>query len=86
MFDEQMFRIQIKKYPLLRRMLPGGIVTKKLLRSLLELEKWEADTLHGNLYLCGGIELNNSVMFHASDSALCCLQEIEQEENINEQD
>lgn len=69
-FDERAFNKLLRKYPLLDRLLLSGILTKKILRSVLRVDKREVDTLHGNLRICGAIYITSSVMFRATDTCI----------------
>lgn len=75
MFNQDDFELLLGKYPLLERILLGGILTKKLLRTLLGIDKWEADTLHGNLRMCGAIYITSAVLFRATDECIAYLEQ-----------
>ena len=76
MFNAADFEKHLLRYPMLERLLRGGVLTKKIMRSVLEFDKMEADTLHGNLVYCGAIKITSPVMFRATEPCLFYLEEM----------
>ena len=79
MADELFSREKVEKvfdkYPQLEIVLSGGMVSKKLCRELLDIDKWLMDEIYKELLLAGAIKGVSSSSFRAKDDTLALIRE-----------
>lgn len=75
LFDRNKTEIILDKYPKLEIVLSGGMVSKKLCRELLDIDKWLMDDVYKELLLAGAVKGTSSSMFKAKDDTLQLIRE-----------
>lgn len=75
LFDRKKVEKILDRYPQLEIVLSSGMVSKKLCRELLEIDKWLMDDLYKDLLLAGAIKGTSSSSFKAKDDTLALIRE-----------
>lgn len=75
LFDKAKVEKVLDKYPQLEIVLSGGMVSKKLCRELLDIDKWLMDDIYKELLLAGAIKGISSSSFRAKDDTLILIRE-----------
>lgn len=75
LFDRKKVEKILDRYPQLEIVLSGGMVSKKLCRELLDIDKWLMDDLYKDLLLAGAIKGTSSSSFKAKDDTLALIRE-----------
>lgn len=75
LFDRKKVEKILDKYPQLEIVLSGGMVSKKLCRELLDIDKWLMDDLYKDLLLAGAIKGTSSSSFKAKEDTLALIRE-----------
>lgn len=75
LFDRKKVEEILDKYPQLEIVLLGGMVSRKLCRELLDIDKWLMDDLYKELILAGAIKGASSSSFKAKDDTLELIRE-----------
>lgn len=75
LFDRKKVEKILDRYPQLEVVLSSGMVSKKLCRELLEIDKWLMDDLYKDLLLAGAIKGTSSSSFKAKDDTLTLIRE-----------
>lgn len=75
LFDKKKVEKILNRYPQLEIVLSGGMVSKKLCRELLDIDKWLMDDLYKDLLLAGAIKGTSSSSFKAKDDTLALIRE-----------
>lgn len=75
LFDRKKVEKILDKYPQLEIVLSSGMVSKKLCRELLDIDKWLMDDLYKDLLLAGAIKGTSSSSFKAKDDTLALIRE-----------
>lgn len=66
MFDDVLLEKLLQKYSRLDTLLLGGVITLKLCRTILALEKWEMEDLYGELLMAQAIKGTSNNSFKAT--------------------
>lgn len=74
LFDRQKVEKILDRYPQLEIVLSGGMVSKKLCRELLDIDKWLMDELYKDLLLAGAITGTSSSTFKAKKDTLALIK------------
>lgn len=75
LFDRKKVEKILNRYPQLEVVLSGGMVSKKLCRELLDIDKWLMDDLYKELLLAGAIKGTSSSSFKAKEDTLALIRE-----------
>ena len=75
LFDRKKVEKILDRYPQLEIVLSSGMVSKKLCRELLDIDKWLMDELYKDLLLAGAIKGTSSSSFKAKDDTLALICE-----------
>ena len=75
LFDRKRVEKILDRYPQLEIVLSSGMVSKKLCRELLDIDKWLMDDLYKDLLLAGAIKGTSSSSFKAKDDTLALIRE-----------
>lgn len=75
LFDRKKVEKILDRYPQLEVVLSSGMVSKKLCRELLDIDKWLMDDLYKDLLLAGAIKGTSSSSFKAKDDTLTLIRE-----------
>lgn len=75
LFDREKVEAIFNKYPQLEIVLSGGMVSRKLCRELLDIDKWLMDEIYKELILAGAIKGTSSSSFRAKDDTLTLIKE-----------
>lgn len=75
LFDRKKVEKILDKYPRLEIVLSGGMVSKKLCRELLDIDKWLMDDVYKELLLAGAVKGISSSAFRAKDDTLMLIRE-----------
>lgn len=75
LFDRKKVEKILDRYPQLEIVLSSGMVSKKLCRELLDIDKWLMDELYKDLLLAGAIKGTSSSSFKAKDDTLALIRE-----------
>lgn len=75
LFDREKVEKILDRYPRLEIVLSGGMVSKKLCRELLDIDKWLMDDVYKDLLLAGAIKGISSSAFRAKDDTLMLIRE-----------
>ena len=70
LFDRAKVEKILDRYPQLEIVLSSGMVSKKLCRELLDIDKWLMDDLYKDLLLAGAIKGTSSSSFKAKSDSL----------------
>lgn len=73
-FDKEKVERILDKYPQLEIILSSGMISKKLCRELLDIDKWLMDDLYKELMLAGAIKGTSSSMFRAKEDTLALIR------------
>ena len=74
-FDKTKVETVLNKYPQLEIILSSGMVSTKLCRELLDIDKWLMDDLYKDLVLAGAINGTSSSSFRAKQDTLNLIRE-----------
>lgn len=75
LFDRVKVERILDRYPQLETVLSGGMVSKKLCRELLDIDKWLMDDLYKDLLLAGAIKGTSSSCFKAKEDTLILIRD-----------
>ena len=75
LFNKEKTEAVLNKYPKLEIVLLGGMVSKKLCRELLDVDKWLMDDIYKELLLAGAVKGTSSSMFKAKEDTLQLIRE-----------
>lgn len=75
LFDRNKVERVLNRYPQLEIILSSGMVSKKLCRELLDIDKWLMDDLYKDLLLAGAIKGTSSSTFRAKEDTLALIRE-----------
>lgn len=75
LFDREKVSKILDTYPKLEIVLSGGMVSKKLCRELLDVDKWLMDDIYKELLLAGAVKGLSSSSFRAKDDTLELIHE-----------
>ncbi len=75
LFDREKVSKILDTYPKLEIVLSGGMVSKKLCRELLDVDKWLMDDIYKELLLAGAVKGLSSSSFRAKDDTLELIRE-----------
>lgn len=75
LFDRAKVERILNNYPQLEVIMSSGMVSKKLCRELLDIDKWLMDDLYKDLLLAGAIKGTSSSMFRAKEDTLELIRE-----------
>lgn len=75
LFDRTKVERILNNYPQLEVIMSSGMVSKKLCRELLDIDKWLMDDLYKELLLAGAIKGTSSSMFRAKEDTLELIRE-----------
>ena len=75
LFNKEAVERILNKYPQLEVILSSGMVSKKLCRELLDIDKWLMDDLYKDLLLAGAIKGTSSSSFRAKEDTLALIRE-----------
>ena len=75
LFDRKKVEKILDRYPQLEIVLSSGMVSKKLCRELLDIDKWLMDELYKDLLLAGAIKGTSSSSFKAKDDTIALIRE-----------
>ncbi len=75
LFNREKVEAIFNKYPQLEVVLSGGMVSRKLCRELLDIDKWLMDEIYKELILAGAIKGTSSSSFRAKDDTLTLIKE-----------
>ena len=75
LFDREKVSKILDTYPKLEIILSGGMVSKKLCRELLDVDKWLMDDIYKELLLAGAVKGLSSSSFRAKDDTLELIRE-----------
>lgn len=75
LFDCEKVSKILDTYPKLEIVLSGGMVSKKLCRELLDVDKWLMDDIYKELLLAGAVKGLSSSSFRAKDDTLELIRE-----------
>jgi hypothetical protein len=81
LFDRKKVEKILDRYPQLEIVLSSGMVSKKLCRELLDIDKWLMDDLYKDLLLAGAIKGTSSSSFKAKEDTLALIRERRQATN-----
>lgn len=70
LFDRDKVSKILDTYPQLEIVLSGGMVSKKLCRELLDVDRWLMDDIYKELLLAGAVKGVSSSTFRAKDDTL----------------
>lgn len=73
-FDKEKVTRILDTYPQLEIILSSGMISKKLCRELLDIDKWLMDDLYKDLMLAGAIKGTSSSMFRAKEDTLTLIR------------
>lgn len=75
LFDREKVSKILDTYPKLEIVLSGGMVSKKLCRELLDVDKWLMDDIYKELLLAGAVKGLSSSSFRAKEDTLELIRE-----------
>lgn len=75
LFDRAKVEKILDKYPNLEIVLSGGMVSKKLCRELLDIDKWLMDDIYKELLLAGAVKGISSSAFRAKEDTITLIRE-----------
>lgn len=75
LFDREKVEAIFNKYPQLEIVLSGGMVSRKLCRELLDIDKWLMDEIYKELILAGAVKGTSSSSFRAKEDTLTLIKE-----------
>ena len=75
LFDKTKVERILDRYPKLEIVLSSGMVSKKLCREVLDIDKWLMDDLYKDLLLAGAIKGTSSSSFRAKEDTLTLIKE-----------
>ena len=75
LFDRAKVERILNNYPQLEIILLSGMVSKKLCRELLDIDKWLMDDLYKDLIVAGAVKGVSSSMFRAKDDTITLIRE-----------
>lgn len=80
MLDTEKLDKQVEKYPKLSLILRSGVVSMKMARRLLDLDKWLMEDLYAELLMARAVKGVSSGTFRATPATIAYLEEKEAEE------
>lgn len=75
LFDAKKVNSILDKYPQLEIVMLSGMVSKKLCRELLDIDKWLMDDIYKELLLAGAVKGTSSSMFRAKEDTTQLIKE-----------
>ena len=82
LFDRVKVEKILNKYPQLEIILSSGMVSKKLCREVLDIDKWLMDEIYKELLLAGAVKGTSSSSFRAKEDTLTLIKERRISRNI----
>jgi len=79
MLDTKVVDKYVEKYPELYQLFQGGVVTPKLTRAVIDVDRWLMEKIYADLLLAGAIKGYSSGSFRATDD---CLEYLERRNRI----
>ena len=74
-FDKEKVNRILDNYPQLEVVLSGGMVSKKLCRELLDIDRWQMDDIYKELIMAGAVKRVSSSTFRAKEDTLLLIRE-----------
>lgn len=74
-FDKEKVNRILDNYPQLEVVLSGGMVSKKLCRELLDIDRWQMDDIYKELIMAGAVKGVSSSTFRAKEDTLILIRE-----------
>lgn len=74
-FDRSKAEKILNRYPQLEVLLQAGMVSKKLCREVLDLDKWLMDDLYKDMLLAGMVKGTSSSCFRAKEDTILLIKE-----------
>lgn len=74
-FDKDKVERVLNNYPQLEIVLSGGMVSKKLCRELLDIDRWQMEEIYKELIMAGAVKGVSSSTFRAKDDTLTLIRE-----------
>ena len=74
-FDKEKVMRILDNYPQLEVVLSGGMVSKKLCRELLDIDRWQMDDIYKELIMAGAVKGVSSSTFRAKEDTLLLIRE-----------
>lgn len=74
-FDKEKVNRILDNYPQLEVVLSGGMVSKKLCRELLDIDRWQMDDIYKELIVAGAVKGVSSSTFRAKEDTLLLIRE-----------
>lgn len=74
-FDRIKVERILDRYPQLEIIMSSGLVSKKLCRELLDIDKWLMDNLYKDLLLSGAVKGTSSSMFKAKEDTIALIKQ-----------
>ena len=74
LFDKKKVEKILDTYPELEIVLMGGMVSKKLCRELIDVDRWLMDDIYKDLLVAGAIKGVSSSMFRAKEDTLTLIR------------
>ena len=75
LFDRAKVEVILNRYPQLDVILSSGMVSKKMCRELLDIDKWLMDDLYKELILAGAVKGSSSSTFKAKEDTIALIRE-----------
>ena len=82
MFDSAAVDKIVKKYPRLKIALLAGVVSMKMIRELIDVDRWLMQDIYKELVMAGAVEGTSSYCFKATKECREHLQELLVEEGV----
>lgn len=77
-FNEQKMREILTQHPNLRIAFQAGLISRRLCRDMLGIEKWDMDDLYIDMIRAGGIRVLSSSAFRATEDTLNLIASMEE--------
>ena len=75
LFDKEKVIAILDRYPQLDVILSSGMVSKKMCRELLDIDKWLMDDLYKELILAGAVKGSSSSTFKAKEDTIALIHQ-----------
>lgn len=75
LFDKEKVVAILDRYPQLDVILSSGMVSKKMCRELLDIDKWLMDDLYKELILAGAVKGSSSSTFKAKEDTIALIRQ-----------
>lgn len=73
--DKQRFEAVLDKYPLFATLLLAGVLSQKMVRELLDIDRWLMQDVYKELVLAGAVAGTSSSCFKATPECIAYLHE-----------